>query len=763
MKIKSKDLNSQLEKLKKPDNLSWKAQIFDLTERLDSEKFSELLLKKSDSLIFHDELASQLKELFKIRNPKKKLSSEEQEKLYKNWLTNNDHSTYGLYVYYPWSEKIVHIVSEAEFIELRTSRNKYKITEEEQKRLSNKTIGVIGLSVGQSVAVTMAIERVFGTIRLADFDHLEMTNLNRIRAGVDAIGLPKTVLVAREIMEIDPFLKLELFNYGVDKENIGEFLGSGASKLDVLVEECDSLDIKIIARLEARKRQIPVLMDTSDRGMIDIERFDLEPEREILHGKIKVENPDKLKTLTYEEKVPFILEMVGAENMSERMKASMLEVEQSLSSWPQLAGDVAMGGAICTELVKEVLLGRELKSGRFYIDPLEFINGKKEKKTEGDEEVPEVNVRWELMQAKLEYGDEVPDNVLEELLTAAIQSPSGGNLQPWRFKPSNKVIHIFLDPGSIEFVGDYKRSVSMIQVGGLIENVRLKAARYGYKLVEHINPNGEESYLAASLTFTKNKGEDHNLEPYIATRHTNRNIEKVQPLPAAIFDDLEELKEALAPGGINLQLIREREKLDKIGDFVAAADVQRLIDKEAHAGFYSEIRWGDKEARQTGDGIDIETVDISKAELAGFSIARNWRAVEVLGKMNLGSAFGRLSKKQVSHASAVVHISGRDFNPHCFVEGGKAMERLWLLAEKHQLGFQPLLSTCLFYNQYRNGGADLMPENMRNALRDMHADYVDIFENMKNNKTELFLARLFVPVRPVKRSYRKSRTELMID
>lgn len=763
MKIKSKDLNSQLDKLKKPDNLSWKAQIFDLTEKLDSEKFSELLLKKSDSLVFHDEMASQLKELFKIRNPKKKLSSEEQEKLYRNWLTKNDYSTYGLYVYYPWSERIVHIVSKEEFIELRTSRNKYKITQEEQELLSSKTIGVIGLSVGQSVAVTMAIERLFGTIRLADFDHLEMTNLNRIRAGIDALGLPKTVLVAREIMEIDPFLNLELFNDGVNKENIGEFLGSDSSKLDVLVEECDSLDIKIIARLEAKKRQIPVLMDTSDRGMIDIERFDLEPEREILHGKIKVDNPEKLKTLSYEEKVPFILEMVGVEQMSERMKASMIEVEQSISSWPQLAGDVAMGGAICTELVKEVLLQRELKSGRFYIDPLEFINGKKKAKTNDSEQVPEINVRWELMQVNVAYGDELPDNVLEELLTAAIQSPSGGNLQPWRFKSSNKAIHIFLDPGSIEFVGDYKRSVSMIQVGGLIENVRLKAARYGYQLMEHINPNGAGSFLAATLTFKKKEGEDHALEPYIATRHTNRNIEKLQPLPADIYADLEALKEALAPGGIDLQVIREREKLEKIGDFVAAADVQRLIDKESHAGFYSEIRWGDKEARETGDGIDIETVDISKAELAGFSIARNWRAVEVLGKMNLGSAFGRLSKKQVSHASAMVHLSGREFNPHYFVEGGKAMEKLWLLAEKHQLGFQPLLSTCLFYNQYRNGGADMMPENMRHALKELNTDYIEIFENMKKNKTELFLARLFVPVRPVKRSYRKSRTELIID
>src|SRR5690606_3514442 len=101
--------------------------------------------------------------------------------------------------------------------------NKFVITEAEQKTLQNKKIGIIGLSVGQSVALTLALERGCGELRLADFDTLELSNLDRIRTGVYNIGIKKSILVAREIAEIDPYLKVVLYNEGIHEDNIDEF------------------------------------------------------------------------------------------------------------------------------------------------------------------------------------------------------------------------------------------------------------------------------------------------------------------------------------------------------------------------------------------------------------------------------------------------------------------------------------------------------------------------------------------------------------
>ena len=85
----------------------------------------------------------------------------------------------------------MHVLSENDFIKIRTNRNQLKITPQEQQLLQQKTIGIIGLSVGQSVALTMVMERMCGKIKLADFDELDLSNLNRLRSGLHNIGVKK--------------------------------------------------------------------------------------------------------------------------------------------------------------------------------------------------------------------------------------------------------------------------------------------------------------------------------------------------------------------------------------------------------------------------------------------------------------------------------------------------------------------------------------------------------------------------------------------
>jgi molybdopterin/thiamine biosynthesis adenylyltransferase len=361
------DLRKELESLKLPDNQNFKPMVF---RKSDFEQLADLIKSRRPTL--HDNLESQVKELFKIRNPHQKLDKNQLNEHFAEWSKTNDAKTYGVYAYYPWSNRLIHLLDEAEFIELRTSRNKHKITEEEQELLSKKVIGIIGLSVGQSVAMTAATERVAGTLRIADFDDLELSNLNRIRTGVHNLGLQKTTMVAREIAELDPFIKVEVFEKGITPENIDLFLGSDI-KLDLLIEVCDSLPIKILSRVKARAAQIPVLMDTSDRGMVDVERFDIEHDREILHGKVGVESLDDLAKLGPQEMMALLMKMVDFENLSPRMKHSFSELGKTITTWPQLASDVIVGGGISTKIARRILLGEHIKSNRYYLDRTEEI------------------------------------------------------------------------------------------------------------------------------------------------------------------------------------------------------------------------------------------------------------------------------------------------------------------------------------------------------------------------------------------------------
>ncbi|GAA4314147.1 hypothetical protein GCM10023149_10200 [Mucilaginibacter gynuensis] len=346
--------------------------IFRLGNPLDKKNF-DLLFENQSVYFVCDEIYGQLQELVKSKNPSLMISDEEYPALIDQHLSGKDISEYGVWVYYPWSRRLVHLLDEDEFIEVRTNRNRNKITSEEQHILKTKKIGIVGLSVGQSIALTIAMERTCGELRLADFDTAELSNLNRIRTGTHHLGVNKTVIAAREILELDPFLKVKIFSDGLQEDNMDDFF-LGGGKLDLFVEVCDGLDIKIISRYKARDLQIPVIMDTNDRGMLDIERFDLEPNRAVLHGLADGLDPESIKNLSNQEKIPYVLKIVGAETMSARLKSSMLEIRKTINTWPQLASSVTLGGAATTDVSRRILLNQFHDSGRYYIDLDEIIS-----------------------------------------------------------------------------------------------------------------------------------------------------------------------------------------------------------------------------------------------------------------------------------------------------------------------------------------------------------------------------------------------------
>jgi molybdopterin/thiamine biosynthesis adenylyltransferase len=326
----------------------------------------EMLLTTHPSISRYDTLISQLRDLVKLENPSKQLTDDEFASLIEEKLSGRPIEEFGVWVYYPWKNAIVHLLDEEDFIKVRTIRNVYKITPEQVELLSKKKIGVLGLSVGQAVVMSLVMERLCGEIRIADFDTLELSNLNRIRTGVFQLGLEKTEIVRREIAEIDPFIKVVVFREGIQKENIGAFLSEGGD-LDLLVEECDSADVKMMIRLACRKKGIPVVMETSDRGLLDVERYDLDTNYPILHGLVE-ERFLQDRPLSKEEKMELLFQCFDASQASEGMTRSISELGKSITTWPQLASDVILGGAVVAMTTRMIFLTNNIKSSRTYVD-----------------------------------------------------------------------------------------------------------------------------------------------------------------------------------------------------------------------------------------------------------------------------------------------------------------------------------------------------------------------------------------------------------
>lgn len=332
-------------------------------------KLDELQRKHRPETI--DRIDVQLAEFIKLQAPGQMMSDNDALLAARARLGETPEN-YGTWVYYPWRNTLVHLLSAEEFIAVRTNRNQLKITAQEQHLLQSKCVGIIGMSVGSGVALSMAMERTCGRLRIADFDTLDLSNLNRLRASVTQLGVPKAWIVAREIAELDPYLNVEVFDQGVTPENIDAFIDGEEQSLDLLVEECDSLPIKILARVEARKRAIPVIMETSDRGMVDVERFDLNAQTGILHGRISDEECEEIiQTGSWTPELT--ARIMSPEETSERMRRSVGALGKTISRWPQLASEVTTGAGVVTHLSRKILLGDHLIRGRKFIDPYELF------------------------------------------------------------------------------------------------------------------------------------------------------------------------------------------------------------------------------------------------------------------------------------------------------------------------------------------------------------------------------------------------------
>jgi tRNA A37 threonylcarbamoyladenosine dehydratase len=348
----------------------YKPEILSLKNETDFLRYQEL--QKQQGINRIDTMDKQLKEWVQIQHPDKLLTDEQINEITKEKLGNLSLTEYGNWVYYPWLNSLVHLLPENEFVSVRTNRNKLKITAKEQSQLAQKRIGIIGMSVGQAVAVTCAMERVAGEIRIADFDTLDLSNLNRLRAGVHNLGQNKAIIAARAIAEIDPYLKVTVYLDGISDSNIQNFF-TDTGNLDALIEVCDGLDVKIKSRKMARSLNIPVIMDTNDRGMLDIERFDREPNRPLFHGLVPEAELELAHSLAPQQRVAMLMRLVSFENTSQRLKLSMNEIGKTIRTWPQLASSVQAGAGFTCETIRRILLKENVPSGRFYIDTEEII------------------------------------------------------------------------------------------------------------------------------------------------------------------------------------------------------------------------------------------------------------------------------------------------------------------------------------------------------------------------------------------------------
>lgn len=318
-----------------------------------------------------DGIEEAIEDLFKLDFPYIQTGNPEYGKTYKGYLKAFGYlESYGRWAVFPWKRTIVHLPPEEDYFKLRTARNKFLITEDEQERFYGAKIGVAGLSVGSSALNAIVLSGGGKHLRIADPDTLAIVNLNRLFSSVCDVGTNKAIAASRRAYEINPFQEIELFTDGVTSENIGTFFGEGDDGLDLFIEEMDNIKLKIVTRFKARELGIPVVMatDNGDNAIIDVERFDLEPDRPLFHNRV---DEKILSTVpehpTGADKVRLASAIVGSD-ITPRTMTSLTLVGSKIPSWPQLGNAANLSGVAVSYLARRIVTGEEVPSGRYEVN-----------------------------------------------------------------------------------------------------------------------------------------------------------------------------------------------------------------------------------------------------------------------------------------------------------------------------------------------------------------------------------------------------------
>jgi hypothetical protein len=353
--------------------------------------------------------------------------------------------------------------------------------------------------------------------------------------------------------------------------------------------------------------------------------------------------------------------------------------------------------------------------------------------------------------------DKISESVFVQLLESAIQAPSGGNSQPWRWVRKANRVYLFHDDrySNVQSLLDYNGYSSFIGLGAAVENFRLRAAALGFRTEIAVFPLAQPHLVAVIETNERESGDQsadfHELSNQIGRRGTCRGASRKASLSQVQMEKLTAATESVPQ--VTLKLLTRPEDLDRVGGWTGRATSLRLLNKDTHGQFVDEVRWNREEAEASRDGIDIRTLGLSSVDKVLFSASGKWKTIQWMKKLNLGSKIIEQGRSLVTSSSSIGFIRVRNDSPAGFFYGGMAMQRCWLQTTEMGFALQPL-ELPYFFNRLIKGGGQGLPKHFVDALRGIRDDYARLFD-MADGDAEIALFRLFQAKTPTVRSLRR--------
>ena len=270
------------------------------------------------------------------------------------------------------------------------------------------------------------------------------------------------------------------------------------------------------------------------------------------------------------------------------------------------------------------------------------------------------------------------------LIAAAVLAPSHWNTQPWRFEAEGNVVRIVADTQrSLPGIDPDQRSL-MMSLGAALENLLVAARGYGLRPAVTYFPHNGAGGVVAEVTWTTGESRrDGAMLAAISARRTNRREYDGR----GIYLQNRTQLTAQIPEAFHLHWVDDRTTLRKLGDLAHDAVHARISDERAQAEQFSWMRFGDDEARKTGDGVTVDALEIGGP--ARWLAGRSFNPKSMFLRFGAGNA-AKQAREWMRSAGAVGLLTVDRGDPSQWVMAGQAYERFALLATTLGIAHQPV-------------------------------------------------------------------------
>ncbi|MDX9962632.1 ThiF family adenylyltransferase [Desulfobacter postgatei] len=624
------------------------------------------------------------------------------------------------------------IFSQKEYHAEAFSRNIGLLSPSEQEALAKARIAIPGMGgVGGAHLITM-VRTGIGRFNLADFDVYEPANVNRqFGARVPEFGRPKLEVMKEQALSINPFLEIKEFPEGLCEENIDAFLEGVSLVLDSL--DFFAFDIRRQLFNRAREKGIHVitagplgfgsamLIFAPDKGMGFDEYFniveDMKPE---------------------DQHLAFAMGLAPKALQFKYMDASKVSFKSRKGPSLNIACQLCTGMA-GTEAVRIILGKGGVKSVPYYYQFDPYLRKYYTKKLNMGNKHPWQQVKVALVKKMLNrntpIGPEepeiprtsmqegnIPEDIIDYIIKAGIQAPSGDNAQPWRFAKSDNRIDLYLDRAADDSFFNVNQRASIISCGAVIENMKVAATRFGLAANLSYGQDGKTAQMDLSKTDTIERDP---LARYIWKRKTNRKLFDTQKVSQALLEELRNSIRGIP--GTDIHFITDRLQLKKLARLVGKADRIRTERRDLHEHLFKMIRFSMDETLKKRDGFYIKNLEAGMHGEAFLRTTRSWPVMNVANKLGFGKIIAKTSYDAIINSSGAGLVVTYGFQEENFLNGGRALERVWLTLTRYGFELQPMTAITLFFLRKQLEGDTAFDRRHRELLNDIRDEYQSIF------------------------------------